>query len=62
MDDMSGITAAKVMLDQPEIVAPIRQIEAAGVPQHLRMDWRQFGSPRRGCDHVIDRLTGERLL
>ena len=58
---MSGVAVAKVILDQPEIVAPIRESEAAGVPEHVRMDRRQSGSLRRGRDQVIDGLTGERL-
>jgi hypothetical protein len=61
MDGMSGVAMAKVVLDQPEIVAPIRESEAAGVPQHVRMDRRQSGTRRRGRDQIIDRLTGERL-
>src|SRR4029079_5234198 len=61
MDSMSGIAVAKVILDQPEIVAPIRESEATGVPQHVRMNRRPSGSPRRGRDQVIDRLTGECL-
>jgi hypothetical protein len=47
MDGMSGIAVAKVILDQPEIVPPIRESEAAGVPEHVRMDRRQSGSLRR---------------
>ena len=61
MDGMSGVAVAQVILDQPEIVAPIRQSEAAGVPQHVRMDRRQTGTHRGGCDQVIDSLTGQRL-
>ena len=61
MDGMSGIAVAEVILDQPEIVAPIREREAAGMPQHVRMDRRQSGARRRGRDQVIDGLTGERL-
>jgi hypothetical protein len=30
MDGVSGIAVAQVILDQPEIVSPIRQSEAAG--------------------------------
>ena len=61
MDGMSGIAVAKVILDQPEIVAPIRECEAAGVPQHVRMNRWQASTRRRGRDQVIDGLTGERL-
>jgi Tn3 transposase DDE domain len=61
MDGMSGVTVAKVLLDQPEIVAPIREGEAAGVPEHVRMDRRQSSSPRRDRDQIIDGLTGECL-
>ena len=61
MDGMSGIAVAKVILDQPEVVAPIRECEATGVPEHVRMNRRQYGTLRRGRDQVIDGLTGERL-
>ena len=40
MDGMSGIAVAKLILDQPEIIAPIRESEAAGVAQHVRIDRR----------------------
>lgn len=58
---MSGVAVTKVILDQPEIVAPIRQGEAAGVPEHVRMDRRQSGMPCRRRDQVIDRLPDECL-
>ena len=61
MDGMSGVAVAKVILDQPEVVAPIREGEAAGVPQHVRMNRRQSGTLRRGREQVIDGLPGERL-
>jgi hypothetical protein len=61
MDGMSGVAVAQVNLDQPEIVAPIRQSEAAGVPQHVRMYWRQPGTRRRLGDEIVHRLTRERL-
>ena len=31
MSGVSGVAVAKVILDQPEIMAPVRQGEAAGV-------------------------------
>jgi hypothetical protein len=52
---------AQVILDQPEIVSPIRQGEAAGVPQHVRVHRRQTGTSRRSRDQVIDRLAGQCL-
>src|ERR1700682_3391086 len=58
---MSGVALAQLLLDKPEIVAPIRQGEAARVAQHVWMDRRQSGTPRRGRDQVVDRLTGECL-
>ena len=61
MDVMSGVAVAKVILDQLEIVAPIRECEAARVPEHVRMDRREFRARRRGRDQVIDGLTRERL-
>jgi hypothetical protein len=56
-----GVAVAQVILDQPEVVAPIRQGEAAGVPQHVRMHRRQAGTSRRSRDQVIDRLAGQCL-
>jgi hypothetical protein len=35
MDGTSGVAVAKVTVDQPEIVAPIRECEATGVPEHV---------------------------
>jgi hypothetical protein len=61
MDGMSGVAVAEVILDQPEIVAPIRECEATGVSQHVRMNRRQSGALCRGRDQVIDGLTSERL-
>src|SRR5437588_12756780 len=61
MDGVPGVAVAQVILDQPKIVTPIRASEAAGVSQHVRMDWRQVGARRRGRDQIIDRLTDEQL-
>src|SRR4051812_42640682 len=61
MDGVSGVAVAEVILDQPEIVAPVREGEAAGVPQHVRMNRRQSGTRRRDRDQVIDGLSGEWL-
>jgi len=61
MDDMSGVAVAQVILDQPEIVSPIRQSETAGVSQHVRMHRWQTRSLRRGRDQLMDRLPGEWL-
>src|SRR5262249_14800949 len=61
MDGVSRVAVAKVILDQPEIVTPIRQGETTGVPQHVRVDRRQAAAPRRGRDQVIDRLPAEWL-
>ena len=47
MDGVSGVAVAQVILDQPEIITPICEGEAAGVPQHMRVNLRQAGaSPR----------------
>jgi hypothetical protein len=61
MDGMSGVAVAKVILDQPEIVAPIRECEATGVSQHVRMNRWQAGTLRRDRDQVIDALMGQYL-
>jgi len=55
MDGVSRVAVAKVILDQPEIVTPIRQGETTGVSQHMWMDRRQAGALRRRRDQVIDR-------
>ena len=44
MDGMPGIAVADVILDQQEIVAPIREGKAAGMPQRVRM---VSGNPAR---------------
>jgi hypothetical protein len=59
MGRVPGITVAEVILDQSEIVAPIREREAARVPEHVRMDRRQPGTRRRDRDQIIDGLTGQ---
>jgi len=61
MGSVSGITVSEVILDQPEIVSPIREREAARVPEHVRMDRRQPGTRLRDRDQIIDGLTGQRL-
>src|SRR4051794_40849746 len=61
MSGMPGVAVAQVILDEPEIVATIRQGEAAGMPQHMRMHWWQAGTSRRNRDQVIDRLAGQCL-
>jgi hypothetical protein len=61
MNGMSGVAVAQVILDQPEVVPPVRQGEAARVPQHVWMNWRKAGAGRRGRDQVVDRLAGQRL-
>ncbi len=57
---MSGIAVTKVILDQPEIIASIRECEATGVSQHVRMNRRQAGTLRCSRGQVID-VTSERL-
>jgi len=51
----------KVILDQGQVVAAVGEREAAGVPQHVRMYWRQPGTRRRLGDEIVHRLTRERL-
>ena len=41
------IPVAKIVVDEPQIVAAIGEIEATGMAQHVRPDRRQAG-PRRG--------------
>ena len=57
MDGMSGVAVAKVILDQPEIVAPIRESEAARVPQHVRMN---RGNPARVAAAAFAKYTDRR--
>ncbi len=58
---MSGVAMAKVILDQPEIIARIRECESTEVRQYVRMDWGQSGVRRPGRDQVIDGLACTRL-
>src|SRR4029077_8855350 len=51
----------KVILDQAQVVAAVGEREAAGVPQHVRMYWRQPGTRGRLGEEIVHRLTRERL-
>ena len=39
----------------------ISQIKPAGMPQHVGMKRTESGTPGRGADEVVDRLSGHRL-
>jgi hypothetical protein len=56
------VAVAEVILDQTEIVAPVGESEAAGVPEHVGMDVGQPGADRRDGDQIVDGLAGERLV
>ena len=62
MDGVLRITVSQVILDEPQIVAAIGEIEAARMAQHVRMDGRQFGPSGGHGDEIIHGLAGERLL
>jgi hypothetical protein len=55
------IPVAKIVLNEPQIVAAIGEIEAAGMAQHVRPDGRQAGAHRGAGNEVVHRLPGERL-
>jgi hypothetical protein len=57
----SALTMPKVILDQAQVVAAVGEREAAGVPQHVRMCWRQPDMRGRLGDEIVHRLTRERL-
>jgi hypothetical protein len=50
------VAVAEVILGQPEIVAPVGESEAAGVPEHVGMDVGQPGAERRDGDQIVDGL------
>jgi hypothetical protein len=51
----------EIVLDEAQVVAAIRKIEAARMPQHVRPNRRQAGTRRRAGYQVIHRLPGKRL-
>jgi hypothetical protein len=44
MDGISGVAVAKVILDQPEIIVPIREGEAAAEPKYVSMNRLRSGA------------------
>jgi hypothetical protein len=44
-DGVPRVAVAEVVLDQAQVVAPVGQLEAAGVAHHVRVDGRR--SPAR---------------
>lgn len=56
MRRVPGIAVSEVILDQPQVVAAIGQGEAAGVPQHVRMDGTEPGTFSGCADDVVHRL------
>src|SRR5215217_1272424 len=44
MGRVLGLAVAEIVLDQPQVVALVREIEAAGVAEHVRADRRQPGA------------------
>ena len=53
-----GIAVAEVVLDEPQIVAPVGEGEAAGVTQHVWVDRRQRSASRGLGEQMVYRLAG----
>ena len=61
MNRVFRVAVSKIVLDQPQIVAFIRQVKPARMPQHVGMKRTEAGTPGRGTDEVVDGLPGHRL-
>ena len=61
MDGVLGVTVAQVVLNDPQIVALVGKMKAAGVTQGMRMNAVQPGALGRRSDEVVDRLPSEWL-
>ena len=49
----------QVVLDGAQVVPLVRQRIAAGMAQHVRMDFAQIGALTDAADQVVDTLAGE---
>ena len=61
VDGMLGVAVAEVVLDQPQVVALVGEVVAAGVSEHVRVDARQASALRGEAYEIADGLPGERL-
>lgn len=59
---MPWIPVPEVVLDQPQVVALVRQGKAAGMTEHVGVHMSKAGAIASRSDDVIDRLSCERLL
>src|ERR671923_777638 len=60
-DGMLNIAMPQVVLNGARVGILVGQVKAAGVPQHMGMDWQgQGGGFARPADHVMDRPRCER--
>ena len=57
MDRVPEIAVAEIVLDQTQIVSFVRQREAAGMTQRVRVDARKTGALRRRRDEVVHPLA-----
>src|SRR3954462_3613746 len=61
MDRVLGVAMAQVVLDEPQIVALVGQIDAARVAHHMRMEGAEPRPLGGRVDQVVHRLARERL-
>jgi hypothetical protein len=54
---MLRIAVSEAILDESQVIAPIGEIEAAGVAQHVRVDRRQPGPFGGHGDEIIHGLA-----
>ena len=49
-----GIAVTEIILDEPEIVALVREVEAAGVAEHVGMEFSETRRLAGSMDDVVD--------
>lgn len=54
MRGVPRISVAEIVLDQPQVIAPVGECEAAGMAQHVRVDATEARAEANCADQVID--------
>lgn len=61
MGGMARIAVAKIILDQAQVIASVRQGEATGMAEHMRMDMAKACPRCSDGDDPVDGLSGQGL-